>query len=245
MRDRLRRRRRAARSRAPAPPTSRSTRARSPRGPRCRSPPGSTWRPPSPATRCRGPARWDRVLGRSVPVLGIVLLLGLGAGIVGGIAGARSREKPPRLPGALRPAGRDRARAGEVHLQRDRRPRDLRRHADVRRGEGGHRAHPRRRHLDDQGPQRPGGLGRTSTRSPSAARTSSAARAPRSRRTRRTSRPGKRLKDEIALFDNSVETWAQSSGNLVTVRARRLGRPARPRRLRGASSPSRSGTPSR
>ena len=27
---------------------------------------------------------------------------------------------------------------------------------------------------------------------------------------------GQRLKDEIALFDNSVETWARSSGNLVT-----------------------------
>ena len=42
--------------------------------------------------------RFDRVLGRSVPLLAIVLLLGLGAGILGGLAGARAREKQPGFP---------------------------------------------------------------------------------------------------------------------------------------------------
>ena len=43
---------------------------------------------------------------------------------------------------------------------------------------------------------------------------------------------GQRLKDEIALFDDSVKNWAEVLGQPGHQRARRPGRPARPRRLR-------------
>ena len=105
---------------------------------------------------------------------------------------------------------------------------------------------PRRRHLDDQGPQRAGRLGRARPGHRSAPPTSSAGRARRSRRTRRTSRPASGCKDEIALLRRQRRDLGRSSsGNLVTSRARRPGRLAGPRRLRRRRSPSRSGTRSR
>ena len=173
--------------------------------------------PDGRATRCRGRGRFDRVLGRSVPVLGIVLLLGLGAGILGGIAGARSREKQPGFPVLYAPPdGIGPAQAKFIYSETvdretyvatlmyaaEKEAVELTRDGDTwtikdRNGPGGlgepRPGHPRHR----PHPRRPG--------------------LRRSPRTRRTSTAGQRLRDEISLFDNSVENWAKSSGNLVTA----------------------------
>ena len=76
---------------------------------------------------------------------------------------------------------------------------------------------PRRRHLDHQGPTTARRAGRSSTRSRSAPRTSSAVRASTFTANKKDVAAGQRLETEIALFDNSVETWAKSSGHLVTA----------------------------
>ena len=185
MRDRLRRRRPAAtrRGRRHRPTSPSTTGPIADADAASRSPRASTWRPRPSRQR----AAVDGPLGpgprHAACRCSILVLLARGAERSPSARSwrAKSREKPPGLPGALRAAGGDRPRAGEVHLQRDRRPRDVRRHAHVRRGEGGHRPHPRPgRHLDDHGQATGRRAGPGSTRSPSASRTSSAARAPRS-----------------------------------------------------------------
>ena len=158
--------------------------------------------------------RWDRVLGRSVPVLGIVLLLGLGAGIVGGIAGARSREKPPGFPVLYAPPeGVGPAQAKYIYSETvdretyvatlmyaaEKEAIELTRDGDTwtikdRNGPAGWA------NLDPVtlgSAHILGGPGSTFTAN------------------KKDVAAGQRLKDEIALFDNSVESWAQSSGNLV------------------------------
>ena len=167
--------------------------------------------------------RWDRVLSTHLPLLVFVLLAARG--------GARLRLDPRRqvageaagLPGPLRAAGRRRPGAGEVHLQRDGRPHDVRRHADVRRREGRRRPHPRpERLLDDHRQGRAAGLGRDSTRSPPTSPTSSAVRARRSPPARRTSRPGCGSRSEIARFDSSVASLGEDLRQHGQQRSRRL-----------------------
>jgi uncharacterized membrane protein YgcG len=162
------------------------------------------------------PPRFDRVLGRSVPVLGIVLLLGLGAGILGGMAGARSREKPPGFPVLYAPPdGIGPAQAKFIHDETvdretyvatlmhaaEKEAIDLTRDGDTwtikdRNGPAGWAK------LDPVtlgAAHILGGPGSTFTAN------------------KKDVAAGKRLRDEISLFDNSVENWAKSSGHLVTA----------------------------
>jgi uncharacterized membrane protein YgcG len=160
--------------------------------------------------------RWDRVLGRSVPVLGIVLLLGLGAGILGGLAGARSREKEPGFPLLYAPPeGIGPAQAkfilnetvdretyvATLMYAAEKEAIELTRDGDTwtikdRNGPAGWAS------LDPVTLGTAhilGGPGSTFTAN------------------KKDVAAGSRLRDEIALFDSSVDTWAKTSGNLVTA----------------------------
>ena len=99
----------------------------------------------------------------------------------------------------------------QVPLQREGRPHDVRRHADVRRREGRRRPRPAAgRRLDDhrQGRRRRAGPG--STRSPpTCAHILGGPGTSFTAQPRRTSTPGSGSRTEIARFDSSVETWAQ------------------------------------
>jgi uncharacterized membrane protein YgcG len=159
--------------------------------------------------------RFDRVLGRSIPVLAIVLLLGLGAGVLGGIIGARSREKPPGFPLLYAPPeGIGPAQAKYIYSESidresyvatlmyaaEKEAIDLTRDGDTwtikdRNGPTGWAK------LD------PVTLGTAHILGgPGTAFTAN----------KKDVEAGKRLRDEISLFDNSVENWARSSGHLVT-----------------------------
>ncbi|GAB3249572.1 DUF2207 domain-containing protein [Nocardioides dilutus] len=159
--------------------------------------------------------RFDRVLGRSVPVLAIVLLLGLGAGILGGIVGARSREKPPGFPVLYAPPdGIGPAQAKYIYSESidretyvatlmyaaEKEAIDLNREGDTWTIK------------DRNGPAGWAGL------DPVTLGTAHILGGPGSTFTanKKDVTAGKRLRDEISLFDNSVESWAKSSGNLVT-----------------------------
>ena len=153
--------------------------------------------------------RFDRVLGRSVPVLGIVLLLGLGAGILGGMAGARSREKAPGFPVLYAPPdGIGPAQAKYIYSESvdretyvatlmyaaEKEAVELTRDGSTwtikdRNGPAGWAK------LD------PVTLGSAHILGgPGAAFTAN----------KKDVEAGKRLRDEIALFDSSVETWAKT-----------------------------------
>jgi uncharacterized membrane protein YgcG len=162
------------------------------------------------------PGRFDRVLGRSVPVLAIVLLLGLGAGILGGLAGARAREKPPGFPVLYAPPdGIGPAQAKYIYsetVDRETYVATLMYAAEKEAVELT-RANDTWTIKDRNGPAGWNGLDPVTLGTahilggPGSAFTAS----------KKDVTAGQRLRDEISLFDNSVETWAKSSGNLVTA----------------------------
>ncbi len=160
--------------------------------------------------------RFDRVLGRSVPVLGIVLLLGLGAGVLGGIAGARSREKPPGFPVLYAPPdGIGPAQAKFIYsetVDRETYVATLMYAAEKEAIELT-RSGTTWTIKDRNGPAGWANL------DPVTLGTAHILGGPGSTFTADKSdvAAGKRLRDEIALFDNSVESWAKSSGHLVTA----------------------------
>jgi uncharacterized membrane protein YgcG len=160
--------------------------------------------------------RYDRVLGRSVPVLGIVLLLGLGAGILGGIAGARSREKPPGFPVLYAPPdGIGPAQAKFIYsesVERETYVATLMYAAEKEAVELT-RAGDTWTIKDRNGPAGWASL------DPVTLGTAHILGGPGATFTanKKDVVAGQRLRDEISLFDNSVETWAKSSGHLVTA----------------------------
>ena len=197
---------------------------------------------PRPATRCPGRPAATGSSGRSVPVLGIVLLLGLGAGIVGGIAGARSREKPPGFPVLYAPPdGLGPAQATYIYsetVDREAYVATLMYAAE----KGAVELDPRRRHLDHHRPQRSDGLGRARPGHPRQ-------RAPPRRPGRHLHRDqegrlGRAAAQERDRALRQQRGAGRSSGNLVksgsAAWAACSSSPASPR-----SSPSRSGTRSR
>ncbi len=171
---------------------------------------------PEPGNAVPWSGRFDRVLGRSVPVLAIVLLLGLGAGILGGIAGARSREKQPGFPVLYAPPeGIGPAQAKYIYSETvdretyvatlmyaaEQEAVELTRDGDTwtikdRNGPAGWAK------LD------PVTLGTAHILSGAGSSFTAS---------KKDVAAGQRLRDEISLFDNSVESWAKSSGNLVTA----------------------------
>jgi uncharacterized membrane protein YgcG len=160
--------------------------------------------------------RWDRVLGRSVPLLGIVLLLGLGAGILGGLAGARSREKQPGFPVLYAPPeGIGPAQAKYIYsesVDRETYVATLMYAAEKEAVELT-RSGDTWTIKDRNGPAGWAGL------DPVTLGTAHILGGPGSSFTanKKDVSAGQRLRDEISLFDNSVESWAKTSGNLVTA----------------------------
>jgi uncharacterized membrane protein YgcG len=159
--------------------------------------------------------RFDRVLGRSVPVLAIVLLLGLGAGVLGGIVGARSREKPPGFPLLYAPPeGIGPAQAKYIYsesIDREAYVATLMYAAEKEAIELT-RENDTWTIKDRNGPNGWAGL------DPVTLGTAHILGGPGTAFTanKKDVEAGKRLRDEISLFDNSVENWARSSGHLVT-----------------------------
>ena len=186
------------------------------------------------ATRCPGPAASTACSAPTSPLLVIVLLLAARRAGVRRAPGRQVAREAAGLPGAVRPAGRDRARRrrststarastattyvatlmhaaekGAVDLTRDGRHLDHHRQERARRaGPGSTRSPPSIAHIL-------GGPGASFTAQQEG---------------RRGRASG--CKDEIARFDSSVETWAKTSGQHGQQRARRPRRPAGPRRLR-------------
>lgn len=160
--------------------------------------------------------RFDRVLGRSIPVLVIVLLLGLGAGILGGIIGARSREKPPGFPVLYAPPeGIGPAQAKYIYsetIDREAYVASLMYAAEKDAIELTRDANDTWTIKDKNGPSGWTGL------DPVTLGTAHILGGPGATFTanKKDVEAGKRLRDEISLFDNSVETWARSSGHLVS-----------------------------
>ena len=145
---------------------------------------------PDPGHSVPWTGRWDRVLRSHLPLLVFVLPRRARRHGVRLDPRRQVAGEATGLPGPLRAARGHRAGAGEVHLQRDRRPLDVRRHSDARCREGRGRPDPRRRR-PGRSPTRPARrAGPGSTRSPPTPRTSSAGRARRSPPARRTCRPG-------------------------------------------------------
>jgi uncharacterized membrane protein YgcG len=170
---------------------------------------------PDPGNALPWTPRFDRVLGRSVPVLVIVLLLGLGAGILGGLAGARSREKPPGFPVLYAPPdGIGPAQAKYIYSEKvdqesyvatlmhaaEKEAIELNRNGDTWTIK------------DRNGPAGWAGL------DPVTLGTAHILGGPGSTFTasKKDVEAGKRLGTEISLFENSVESWAKGSGHLVT-----------------------------
>ena len=160
--------------------------------------------------------RWDRVLEHPPAAAhpraarrggSACLRLDPGRQVAGEAAG---------LPGPLRTARGDRPGAGEVHLQRDRRPHDVRRHPHARRRKGGDRPHPRQNDswtiTDKAGPAGWAGLDPVTTDiahilgGPGPSFTAQ----------KKDVSAGLRLKEEVERFDSSVETWSKTSGNMVS-----------------------------
>ena len=170
---------------------------------------------PDPGNALPWTPRFDRVLGRSVPVLAIVLLLGLGAGILGGIAGARSRERAPGFPVLYAPPeGIGPAQAKYIYsesIDREAYVATLMYAAEKEAIELT-RDNDTWSIKDRNGPNGWAGL------DPVTLGTAHILGGPGTAFTanKKDVQAGKRLRDEIALFENSVESWAKGSGYLVS-----------------------------
>jgi uncharacterized membrane protein YgcG len=159
--------------------------------------------------------RWDRVLGRSVPLLAVVLLAGIGAALFGGRLGARSREKPPGFPVLYAPPeGIGPAQAKYIYsesIDRETYVATLMYAAEkgavdlTRDGDSW-------TITDKSGPAGWAGLDPVTTDvahllgGPGTSFTAS----------KKDVQAGKRLGTEISRFEASVKSWARSSGNLVS-----------------------------
>ena len=160
--------------------------------------------------------RWDRVLSTHLPLLAFVLLASLGALAFGSLLGAKSREKPPGFPVLYEPPdGIGPAQAKYIYSETVDRTTYVATlmHAaekgavDLNRGQNDSWTI-----TDKAGPQGWAGLDPVTTDiahilgGPGSSFTAS----------KKDVSAGLRLKNEIERFDNSVETWAKTSGNMVS-----------------------------
>jgi uncharacterized membrane protein len=159
--------------------------------------------------------RWDRVLSTHVPLLVIVLLAAAGALAFGSILGAKSREKPPGFPVLYAPPdGIGPAQAKYIYSEKIDRQTYVatlmyaaeKGAVDLTRGQGDSWTI-----TDKGGPAGWAGLDAVTTDcahilgGPGTSFTASS----------KDVSAGLRLKEELDRFDNSVETWSKSSGNMV------------------------------
>jgi hypothetical protein len=155
------------------------------------------------------------VLGRSVPLLVVVLLAGIGAAVLGGWLGARSREKEPPYPVLYAPPdGIGPAQAKYIYsedVDRETYVATLMHAAekgavDLKRGDKDTWTI-----ADRQGPAGWAGLDEVTVDvahllgGPGTAFTAS----------KKDVAAGKRLRDEISRFEANVKAWGQGSGNIM------------------------------
>jgi hypothetical protein len=160
--------------------------------------------------------RWDRVLSTHLPLLIFVLLAAFGALGFGSILGAKSREKPPGFPVLYEPpAGIGPAQAKYILSEAVDRTTYVatlmyaadKGAIDLTRGQNDAWTI-----TDKAGPAGWAGLDPVTTDiahilgGPGSSFTAQ----------KKDVSAGLRLKDEIARFDTSVETWSKSSGNMVS-----------------------------
>ena len=160
--------------------------------------------------------RWDRVLSTHLPLLIFVLLAAAGALGFGSILGAKSREKPPGFPVLYEPpAGIGPAQAKYIHSETVDRTTYVatlmhaaeRGAVDLTRGENDSWTI-----TDKAGPAGWAGLDPVTTDiahilgGPGSSFTAQ----------KKDVSAGLRLKSEVERFDSSVETWAKTSGNMIT-----------------------------
>ncbi len=160
--------------------------------------------------------RWDRVLSTHLPLLVLVLLAGLGATAFGSVLGAKSREKQPGFPVLYGPPdGIGPAQAKYIYSETVDRSTYVatlmyaaeRGAVDLTRGPDDSWTI-----TDKAGPQGWAGLDAVTTDSahilggPGSSFTAS----------KKDVSAGLRLKNELSRFDSSVETWAKTSGNMVS-----------------------------
>jgi uncharacterized membrane protein YgcG len=158
--------------------------------------------------------RWDRVLSTHLPLLVLVLLAAAGATVFGSLLGAKSREKEPGYPVLYAPPdGIGPAQAKFIYSETVDRSTYVATlmHAAERGAVDLTRDGDNWTIKDKNGPQGWAGLDPVTTDSahilggPGASFTAS----------KKDVTAGKRLRDEIARFDASVEAWAKGSGNIV------------------------------
>jgi Predicted membrane protein (DUF2207) len=160
--------------------------------------------------------RWDRVLSTHLPLLVIVLLAAAGALAFGSILGAKSREKAPGFPVLYEPpAGIGPAQAKYIYSESVDRSTYVatlmyaaeKGAVDLTRGQNDSWTI-----TDKAGPQGWAGLDPVTTDvahilgGPGSSFTAS----------KKDVSAGLRLKDELARFDSSVESWSKSSGNMIS-----------------------------
>ena len=160
--------------------------------------------------------RWDRVLSTHLPLLIFVVLAALGALGFGSILGAKSREKPPGFPVLYEPpAGIGPAQAKYIYSETVDRTTYVatlmhaaeRGAIDLTRGQNDSWTI-----TDKAGPAGWAGLDPVTTDiahilgGPGSSFTAQ----------KKDVSAGLRLKSEVERFDNSVETWAKTSGNMIS-----------------------------
>ncbi len=159
--------------------------------------------------------RWDRVLSTHLPLLVIVLLLAAGATVFGSLLGAKSREKEPGFPVLYAPPdGIGPAQAKYVYSEKVDRATYVATlmHAAEKGAVDLTHDGDTWTITDKSGPQGWAGLDPVTTDvahllgGPGATFTAS----------KKDVTAGKRLGAEITRFDSSVETWAKSSGHMVS-----------------------------
>ena len=176
--------------------------------------------------------RWDRVLSTHLPLLIFVLLAAAGALGFGSILGAKSREKPPGFPVLYEPpAGVGPAQAKYIYSETVDRTTYVATlmHAaekgaiDLTRGQNDSWTI-----TDKAGPAGWAGLDPVTTDiahilgGPGSSFTAQ----------KKDVSAGLRLKSEVERFDSSVETWAKTSGNMISSGLGGDRRPAGAGRLR-------------
>jgi Predicted membrane protein (DUF2207) len=160
--------------------------------------------------------RWDRVLSTHLSLLAFVLLASFGALGFGSVLGAKSREKEPGFPVLYEPpAGIGPAQAKYVYSETVDRTTYVatlmyaaeKGAVDLTRGQNDSWTI-----TDKAGPQGWAGLDPVTTDiahilgGPGSSFTAG----------KKDVSAGLRLKDEIARFDSSVETWSKTSGNMIS-----------------------------
>ncbi len=171
---------------------------------------------PSPGNSVPWTGRWDRVLSTHLPLLIFVLLASAGALAFGSILGAKSREKPPGFPVLYEPpAGIGPAQGKYVYSETVDRTTYVatlmhaaeRGAIDLTRGQNDSWTI-----TDKAGPAGWAGLDPVTTDiahilgGPGSSFTAK----------KKDVSAGLRLKTEIERFENGVEAWARSSGNMVS-----------------------------